>query len=197
MNNIITILHTPISNLCWIFSKEACNFGGFLSGICAFILLVLAIISFFYGPHFIERWKREKRAEKLSNIAEETLNHLDQFKNRIDIWIKFASNHSTEKKQLACKVDSEDNLNYYKEAHYIINELHMVKYKILRLSNPKLENSVKEFEGFIEPQLMRLLNNAFSADTEKSFTEAAEKSEAFYTMFHNQLLKIFNFQNKL
>lgn len=51
----------------------------------------MAIFSFFYGPYLIERWKKEKRAEKLSDVAEEALNHLDIFKDRIDTWIKFAN----------------------------------------------------------------------------------------------------------
>ena len=67
-----------------MYSAEANNLGTFISGISyIYFLAILAIASYW-------RWHSEKRAEKLSDIAESSLNHLDIFKDRIEDWIKFA-----------------------------------------------------------------------------------------------------------
>jgi muramoyltetrapeptide carboxypeptidase LdcA involved in peptidoglycan recycling len=81
-----------------MFSDEANNFGTLVSGVSTFILAILAIATYW-------RWHTEKRAEKLSDIAESALNHLDIFKDRIEDWAKFANTwfiynrQSTENKQ--------------------------------------------------------------------------------------------------
>lgn len=216
--------HDPIFYSYWILSEKAGNLGGFISGIFAFILLLLAIFSFFYGPYFIGRWKREKRAEKLSDVAEEALNHLDVFKDHVDIWIKFANawfvynRHSNqnvlvlaqlpeiEKEKLTNEFNNDkyEIHNYCKEANQIIEELRRVKYKILRLSNPHLETKINEFEKIIKTLSDSLFNKHFPGadinmknEAQKSFKEASEKIDDFYANIHNQLLEIFNFQNKI
>lgn len=67
-----------------MFSDQANNFGTLISGVSTFILAILAITTYW-------RWHKEKREEKLSDIAESALNHLDTFKDRIDEWAKFAN----------------------------------------------------------------------------------------------------------
>lgn len=224
MKNIIINLHDPISHPYWILSEEAGNLGGFISGICTMLLLLLAVGSFFYGPYLIERWKKEKRAEKLSDVAEEALNHLDLFRDRIDIWVKFANfwfvynRHSYQYTQILAQLpeDEKEKLtsqfnndkyevhNYCKEAYQIMEELRRVKYKILRLSNPNLESAITEFEKVVKTLPDNLFDKHFPVtdvkmkkEAEKLFKEASEKVDVFYTNIHNQLLKIFNFQNKI
>lgn len=224
MKNIIINLHDPIIHPYWILSEEAGNLGGFISGICAFMLLLLAIFSFFYGPYLIERWKKEKRAEKLSDAAEEALNHLDIFKDRIDVWIKFANawfvynRHSNENIQVLSQLpeDEKEKLinqfnngryevhNYCKEAYQIMEELRRVKYKVLRLSNPELESVTNEFEKIVKTLPDSLFDKHFpvpdpkmKSDAKMTFENAAVQIEIFYAKIHKQLVEIFNFQNKL
>lgn len=223
MKNIIINMHDPLMHPYWILSEEAGNLGGFISGICAFILLLLAIFSFFYGPYLIERWKKEKRAEKLSDAAEEALNHLDIFKDRIDVWVKFANawfvynRHSNENIQALSQLpeDEKEKLisqfnndryevhNYCKEAYQIMEELRRVKYKVLRLSNPELESEINEFEKIVKTLPDSLFDKHFpvsdkqmKAGAKKAFEDNATQIEVFYKKIHNQLLEIFNFQNK-
>lgn len=222
--NITINLHDPISYPYWVLSEEASNLGGFISGICTLMLLLLSIIIFLYGPYLFARWKKEKQAEKLSDVAEEALNHLDLFKDRIDIWVKFAdtwfiyNRHSNqnvqalnqlsenEKKKLLNQFDNDkyEIHNYCKEANQIMEELRRVKYKILRLSNPNLESKMNEFEKIVKTLRDSLFNKHFPVadvkmkkEGERSFKEASEEIEVFYRNIHDQLLEIFNFQNKI
>lgn len=224
MKNIVINLYDSIFYPYWIFSDEASNLGGFISGICAFLLLLLAIFSFFYGPYFIGKWKKEKRAEKLSAVAEEALNHLDLFKDQIDAWVKFANTwfiynrHSYQNCQTLAQLPEEKKEelknqfnndkyeihNYCKEANQIIEELRRAKYKILRLSNPDLKKIINELEATVKTLPNSLYNKHFPSsdarmigEAEKSFKEASEKIEVAYAQIHNQLLEIFNFQNKI
>lgn len=186
--------------------------------------MLLAITSFLYGPYLIKRWKEEKRAERLSAVAEEALNYLDLFKFEIDIWLKFANawfvynRHSkqdvqgfaqlpeNEKKKLANEFNNDkyEVHNYCKEAYQIIEGLCRVKYKARRLSNQTLVNTINELEEIVKRLPDSLFDKHFPvADVnmkekaEESFKEASEKVEIFYTNIHSQLLKISNFKNKI
>lgn len=211
------------SNVYWLFSTEANNLGTLISGICALILAAFALATFIYGPSLIRRWQREKRGEKLSDIAEEALNHLDVFKDRIDDWLKFAdtwfiynrqSNDNIqklnqlpneEKKKLTDLFDNDKHEvhNYTRAGYDVLKELRLVKYKALRLSNSALNSELDEFEKIIK----KLPDNLFSkhfpvADAamkmraEDAFRDAADKIEIFYTTIHKTLVGFLIFQNK-
>lgn len=64
----------------WMVSSEASNFGMFLVGITSLIALFSAVIYFW-------RFRKEKRLEKFSNIAEESLIGLEHFMFQVTGWI--------------------------------------------------------------------------------------------------------------
>ena len=68
----------------WIFSSEASNFGTFLFGITSFVTLVSAVFYFFW-------FRKEKRIEKRSSIAEESLIGLEHFIFQLTDWISRSS----------------------------------------------------------------------------------------------------------
>lgn len=219
----LNLISESNSNVYWLFSMEANNLGTLISGICALILAAFALVTFIYGPSLIVRWQREKRVEKLSDIAEEALNHLDVFNDRIDDWLKFADTWfiynrqsydniqklnqlpDEEKKKLADLFDNDRHEvhNYTRAGYDILRELRLVKYKALRLSNPALNSELDEFEKIVK----KLPDNLFSkhfpvADAamkmkaEDAFRDAANKIEIFYRAIHKTLVDFLIFQNK-
>lgn len=199
-----------------MFSDQANNFGTLISGVSTFILAMLAIATYW-------RWHTEKRAEKLSDVAESALNYLDTFKDRIDEWAKFANTwfiynrqspenmqnldqlSSDERKKLADQFanDRFEVHNYCKEAYEIMRELRVVKYKAARLSNQKLNEELIEFEKIVKKLPDSLFSKHFPvADSsmkiqaDELFKGAFEKVEPFYLSIHEILLKSLKFQNK-
>ncbi|WP_204250516.1 hypothetical protein, partial [Estrella lausannensis] len=77
------------------------------------------------------------------------------------------------------------------------------KYKVLRLSNPELESEINEFEKIVKTLPDSLFDKNFPVSdkqmktgAKKAFEDSATQIEVFYKKVHNQLLEIFNFQNK-
>ncbi len=201
---------------CEVYSSEANNLGTFISGISTLILAILAIASYL-------RWHSERRAEKLSDIAESSLNHLDIFKDRIEDWIKFADTwiiynrqsndniqklnqlSSEERKKLSDEFvnDRYEVHNYCKEAYEIMRELRSVKYKAARLSNQKLNKEIIEFEKTIKQLPDSLFSKHFPVadsamiiNAEETFRNAAEKIEVFYIAIHKTLIEVLTFQKQ-
>lgn len=197
-----------------IFSNEASNFGSFIAGIGTLGLMILAIFSY-------RRWYSERCADKLSSVAEEALNHLDIFKDRIEDWIKFADTWIIYNRQSNDNVQKFDQLsseerkklsdifandryevhNYCKEAYEIMRELRSVKYKAARLSNQKLNKKIIEFEKTIKQLPDSLFSKHFPVadstmiiNAEEAFRNASEKIEIFYTTIHRTLIDVITFQ---
>lgn len=186
-----------------MYSSEANNLGTFISGISTLILAILAIASYW-------RWYSERRAEKLSDIAESSLNHLDIFKDRIEDWIKFADTwiiynrqsngniqklnqlSSEERKKLSdiFASDKYEVHNYCKEAYEIMRELRSVKYKAARLSNQKLNKEIIEFEKTIKQLPDSLFSKHFPVADSAMIINGI-------LMISKDILNCFGFLNKI
>lgn len=68
----------------WMFSSEASNLGTFLFGITSFATLI-SLVFYFYG------FRKEKRIEKRSAIAEKSLIDLEHFIFQVTDWIAKSS----------------------------------------------------------------------------------------------------------
>lgn len=199
-----------------MFSVEANNFGTFISGISTFILAILAGATYW-------RWRTERRAEKLSDIAESALNHLDIFRDQIEEWIKFANTwfiynrqsneniqnldglSSEEKKKLSEQFanDRYEVHNYCKEGYEILHQLRTVKYKAARLSNQdlnkeliELEKTIKQLPDTLFSKHFPVADSAMKIQADESFRIAADKIEPSYLIIHKILLDALKFQNK-
>ena len=87
----------------WLFSSEASNFGTFIFGITSAITL-LSVVFYFW------RFRKEKRLEKFSSIAEESLVGLEHFIFQVTDWIGISSTWILYSKH------SKENKRQWKEA---------------------------------------------------------------------------------
>ncbi len=99
----------------WLTSENARNFGVFLGGITAFSVFVVGCFNFY-------KWKKERRLEKRSTIAKETLNFLEPAVSKMEDWLKFAvtwfvyNRHSPTNEQIYQSATEEGKIQFNKIA---------------------------------------------------------------------------------
>jgi hypothetical protein len=148
------------------------EWGSLLSGIGT-ILLALAAIT---APLYFWRWRREKREEKMSLIAEEALNHLESSIIRVKAWIELASSFlvysknspenisqyqaaSKEEQEKLQRLYAEDLYevgNYCRKFNAISDEFIIAKNRAARLGNTEIDRQFDELSQIMKKLPARL-----------------------------------------
>ncbi len=199
----------------WLCSTEAANFAMVL-------LAIFAVVAFFYGPYLIRRWRAEKSAEKMSDIAEYGLNNLHVFLDEIKNWIIFGesfvysknSQANIQKKEMLPEKEKKEFIeslnndplevnNYCKSGIKIVKILREIIYRVKRLSNPQIDETLQSLEKYTS-QLPTQLFNAHSSTSpleskEKSIEylrSAPSKIEKDCSLIHDMLIDYLMFRKR-
>jgi hypothetical protein len=143
----------------WVCSNEASNLGTFLLGITA----LLTVLCFW-------RFRKEKRLEKFSNIAEEALNYLDHCIFQAKGWMqtsssglvyssrssgnrkKFEKASEAERKKLRkmYETDRYELSNHCNRFKQIMLDFFKAKNKAWQLGNGELDSKFEELEVLLQ-----------------------------------------------
>lgn len=144
-------------------SDGASNLGTFLLGITAFLTLISAVLYFW-------RFRKEKRLEKLSNIAEEALNYLDHCIFQGKDWMQTsssgfvyssrssgnrtqfekASEAEREKLRTMYETDPYELSNHCNCFKQIMLDFFKAKNKAWQLGNAALDSKFEELEALFQ-----------------------------------------------
>lgn len=177
----------------WMFSSEASNFGTFLFGITSFVTLLSAAFYFFW-------FRKEKRIEKRSGIAEESLIGLEHFIFQLTDWISRSSTWflyskhskgnkrqwqeaSEEKRQELNKMyetDPYELRNHCQSLKEMMRDFFRAKNRASHLENQRLDEKFMELETVLQKFPNQLCSFHQLNDSEDTWPEKGpEKAKSW------------------
>ena len=152
----------------WFGSEQANNFGNFILGIAAI-----------YGVFSYQKFKKQERYKKKSDVAEKVLNKLDVFKQRFFKWLYFSSTFKRE--FINCKEGDEIFEEYFVHS----------KNLALRLQDQDLDEQFKRLEKYTK-NAITAINKRFLPDFESSNKEFIMQTKEELVNAKKEIKKSFN-----
>lgn len=196
-------------------TTEAANLGTLFSGIGACIQGISMLAALIWGFLEFNRWKKSKILEKKSNIAESILNDLVKFYDEFGTWLFWANSWfiydkqspenlkklnsltDSEKKEFEqrCAIDKYELENYAKMGYEILGQMSLIKHKVLRLSDPVLNQKIEEFDAAIKkaPQNLhtqfRFPEKDIQKEARQKLLSTKENLKQYHDEIHEKLVK--------